>query len=50
MMGLNVRAFGPLFPVKLEDLVFPNHFFRCLERVLDIGFVRHLVRNAYAEK
>jgi hypothetical protein len=39
-----------LFPVKLEDLVFPNHFISCLERVLDIGFVRHLVRDAYAER
>jgi hypothetical protein len=48
MMGINGRAFGPLPPVTLEDLVPPDHFSRHLERTLDLGFVRDLVRDAYA--
>jgi transposase len=32
----------------LEDLVPPDHFSRHLERTLDLGFVRDLVRGAYA--
>ncbi len=49
MMGLKERAFGPLPPVTLEDLVPPAHFYRHLERMLDLGFVRDLVRDTYAE-
>ena len=48
MMGIKGRAFGPLPPVTLEDLVPPDHFYRHLEAALDLGFVRDLVRNAYA--
>ena len=49
MMGTKERAFGPLPPVTLEDLVPPDHFYRHLERTLDLGFVRALVRDAYAD-
>src|SRR3954465_1459651 len=49
MMGTKERAFGPLPPVTLEDLVPPDHFYRHLERTLDLGFVRDLVREAYAD-
>ncbi len=35
--------------VSLEDLVPPSHFYRHLERTLDLAFVRDLVRGAYAE-
>ena len=49
MMGHKERAFAPLPPVTLEDLVPPDHFYRHLERSLDLGFVRDLVRDAYAE-
>ena len=49
MMGTKERAFGPLPPVSLEDLVPPDHFYRHLERTLDLGFVRDLVREAYAD-
>ena len=38
MMGIKERAFGPLPPVSLEDLVPPDHFYRHLERTLDLGF------------
>jgi transposase len=44
MMGRKERAFGPLPPVSLEDLVPPDHFSRHLERSLDLTFVRDLVR------
>ena len=49
MMGTKERAFAPLPPVSLEDLVPPDHFYRHLERTLDLGFVRDLVRDAYAD-
>jgi transposase len=48
MMGTKERAFGPLPPVSLEDLVPDDHFYRHLERSLDLSFVRDLVRDAYA--
>jgi transposase len=48
MMGTKERAFAPLPPVSLEDLVPAEHFYRHLERTLDLGFVRDLVRDTYA--
>ena len=48
MMGIKARGFGPLPPVSLEELVPADHFYRHLERTLDLGFVRDLVRDAYA--
>ena len=49
MMGTKARHFAPLPPVSLEELVPSDHFYRHLERVLDLGFVRELVRDAYAD-
>ena len=49
MMGHKERAFGPLPPVTLEELVPADHFYWHLERSLDLSFVRALVRDAYAE-
>jgi transposase len=49
MMGTKARLFAPLPPVSLEELVPPDHFYRHLERTLDLGFVRDLVREAYAD-
>ena len=49
MMGSKERAFAPLPPVSLEALVPPDHFYRHLERSLDLGFVRDLVRGSYAD-
>ena len=34
--------------ISLEDLVPPGHFYRHLEQVLDLRFVRELVRDRYA--
>jgi hypothetical protein len=48
MMGIKGRAFDPLPPVTLEDLVPPDHFYRHLEDTLDLHFVRDLVRDVYA--
>src|SRR5215211_5372889 len=48
MMGTKARAFAPLPPVTLDDLIPPDHFSRHLERTLDLAFVRELVRGTYA--
>ena len=48
MMGTKERAFGPLPPVTLEELVPPDHFYRHLERTIDLGYVRDLVHEVYA--
>ena len=48
MMGYKERAFGPLAAVSLDDLVPADHFYRHLERTLDLAFVRELVRDRYA--
>jgi transposase len=48
-MGKKDRAFSPLPPVTLEELVPADHFYRHLDRALDLGFVRDLVRDAYAD-
>src|SRR5262245_7110178 len=50
MMGIKERAFGPLPPISLEDLIPPDHFYRHLERSLDLGFVRDWARECYAER
>lgn len=49
MMGIKTRACTPLPAVSLEDLVPADHFYRHLERTLDLTFVRNLVRDAYAD-
>ena len=49
MMGRKERAFAPLPPVTLEDLVPREHFYRHLERALDLAFVRDLVRETSAD-
>lgn len=36
--------------VSLEQLVPADHFYRYLERKLDLGFVRDRVQNLYAER
>src|SRR5215207_7463874 len=49
MMGTKARVFGSLAPGTLEDLIPPDHFYRHLERTLDLSFVRDLVCDAYAQ-
>lgn len=43
MMGMKERAFTPIERLTLEELVPRDHFYRQLERVLDLGFVRESV-------
>jgi transposase len=48
MMGLKERAFAPKVSVPLEELVPQDHFYRYLQKVLDLSFVYDLVRESYA--
>jgi transposase len=40
--------FAPLINISLEELVPQDHFYRHLERTLDLSFVRELVQETYA--
>jgi transposase len=48
MMGTKERGFAPLVNVSLEDLVPADHFYRHLDRKLDLSFVREFVHETYA--
>jgi transposase len=48
MMGVKARAVTARHTVALEDLVPADDFYRHLDRVLDLTFVRDLVRDTYA--
>src|SRR5258707_6933859 len=48
MMGSKERHFAPLINVSLEELVPQDHFYRHLERTLDLSFVREFVQETYA--
>ena len=48
MMGTKVRLFGPLHNVSLENLDPKDHFYRHVERSLNLTFVRDLVTSCYA--
>jgi transposase len=48
MMGTKERTFAPLVAVSLEALVPRDHFYRHLDRTLDLSFVRDLVQDSYA--
>src|SRR2546430_3311960 len=48
MMGSKERHFAPLINVSLEELVPADHFYRHLERTLDLSFVREFVQEKYA--
>ena len=48
MMGSKKRHFASLIQVSLEDLVPADHFYRHLERSLDLSFVREFVQQTYA--
>ncbi len=50
MMGTKERSFSPLINISLEDLVPADHFYRHLERTLDLSFVREFVQETYASK
>ena len=48
MMGTKARLFTPIAVVSLEELVPQEHFYRHLDQVLDLSFVRDLVKATYA--
>src|ERR1700686_1313792 len=48
MMGTKQRHFAPLLNVSVEELVPQDHFYRHLERTLDLSFVREFVQDTYA--
>src|SRR3989454_11519034 len=48
MMGFKERVFAPKVSVSLEELVPQDHFYRHLQKVLDLSFVYDLVREYYA--
>ena len=48
MMGTKERSFAPLINVSLEDLVPADHFYRHLDRTLDLSFVREFVQQTSA--
>src|SRR5438309_9084866 len=48
MMGTKARHFAPLINVSVEQLVPQDHFYRHLERTLDLSFVREFVQQTYA--
>jgi Transposase domain (DUF772) len=50
MMGKKERHFAPLINVSLEALVPQDHFYRHLERTLDLSFVYEFVQETYASK
>ena len=50
MMGSKERRFAPLINVSLDELVPADHFYRHLERTLDLSFVRQFVQETYANK
>src|SRR5512142_702834 len=48
MMGTKERHFAPLINVSVEQLVPHDHFYRHLDRTLDLSFVREFVEKTYA--
>ena len=48
MLGVKVRQVIPVPAVSLEELVPRDHFYRHLEQVLDLTFVRPWVQDGYA--
>src|SRR5690348_16968668 len=49
MMGSKARLFAPIAVVSLDELVPAKHFYRHLDQVLDLSFVRDLVKATYAQ-
>lgn len=50
MMGMKARLLTPVTALTLDDLVPADHFYRHLDRVLDLTFVRDLVYSCSAAK
>src|SRR5258708_282631 len=48
MMGTKERCFSTLVKMSVEELVPQDHFYRHLDRTLDLTFVREFVQQSYA--
>lgn len=48
MMGRKERNIAPHIQMSLEELVPHDHFYRHVEKSLDLSFVRDLVQKMYA--
>jgi transposase len=48
MMGTKIRNFAALPNLSLEELVPKDNFYRRLDAMLDLSFVRDLVEDCYA--
>jgi hypothetical protein len=48
VLGNKVRQFTPVGTIALDELVPADHFYRHLEQVLDLTFVRQWVQDDYA--
>ena len=48
MMRMKERHVAALINVSLEELVPHDHFYRHVERTLDLSFVREFVQQTYA--
>src|SRR5262249_25338084 len=48
MMGQKERRFAPLINVSIEELVPHDHFYRHLDKSLDLSFIRELVHETHA--
>jgi hypothetical protein len=49
-MGNKEQCFAPLITISLEELVPADHFYRHLERTLDLSLVHEFVHETYADK
>ena len=47
MMGTKARVFMPITALSLDELVPADHFYRHVDRTLDLAFVRALVHDRY---
>jgi transposase len=50
MIGKKERSFAQVIHASLEELVPADHFYRHLERTLDLSFVREFVQETYTNK
>jgi transposase len=47
MMGTKARLLTPILALSLDELVPADHFYRHVDRMLDLSFVRDLVQHCY---
>lgn len=48
MMGSKAHIFDPIDALTLEEIIPADHFYRYLDLIVDLSFVRDLARDCYA--